>query len=163
MYKLLTFIVITFIAIPANAQDFIVVSQPNAPLEISSYEVEYKERGRYTTEGIHHTVEFNNSSGQQIVASQIGLVSFSIFNEFLDRMGGIDMDSLDPGDDAEGTWVASAYADFSFYTGVAYVSKVRFSDGTIWEADLEAVANSIRDIQEDFDASRLQEDNDETE
>ena len=73
------------------------------------------------------------------------------------------MDSLDPGDDTEGTWVASAYADFSFYTGVAYVSKVRFSDGMIWEADLEAVANSIRDIQEDFDASRLQEDNDETE
>ncbi len=31
----------------------------------------------------------------------------------------------------KGEWVASRYADFSFDTGVAYVSKVRFDDGEI--------------------------------
>jgi hypothetical protein len=52
-------------------------------------------------------------------------------------------------------WVATSYADFSFHTGVAYVSKVRFDDGEIWSADLTSVVLELRKIEKDFDASRL--------
>ena len=47
-----------------------------------------------------------------------------------------------------------AYA-VSFLTGVAYVSKVRFADGTIWAADLDAVAEELRKIEKDFDVMKL--------
>jgi hypothetical protein len=49
------------------------------------------------------------------------------------------------------------YADFSFLTGVAYISRVRFDDGQIWVADLNAVEGELRKIDKDFDAARLKE------
>ena len=54
-------------------------------------------------------------------------------------------------------WVARAYADFSFLTGIAYINKVRFDNGEIWSADLDAVADEMRKIEEDFDVERLEE------
>ena len=125
------------------------------PLNITSYAAVYQEGGRYSTEGIRHTVEYKNNSGKTIVAVQIGLVSFDVWNEFLDRTGGVSLENLDPGESRKGTWVARAYADFSFLTGVAYVSKIRFIDGTIMEADLDAIAQELRKIEEDFDILKL--------
>ena len=132
-----------------------IIPQTNAPLTVTSYSAEYQEGGRYTTEGIRHSVGYTNTSGKPVVAVQIGLVSFDVWNEFLDRTGGVSIEDIAPGGSKTGTWVARAYADFSFLTGVAYVSKVRFADGTIWAADLEAVADELRKIQKDFDVTKL--------
>jgi len=132
-----------------------VVSQPDAPVTITHYSAAYQASSRYGNEGIHHNVEYTNSGTKPIVAVQIGLVSFDIWNEFLDRTGGISIEDMMPGSTKEGTWVALSYGDFSFLTGVAYVSKARFLDGTIWDADLSAIAEELRKIEEDFDARRL--------
>lgn len=133
----------------------IVVEQTDAPLTIRAYDASYSEGGRYSTKGIRHEVTYSNTSGRKIVASQIGLVSFSIFNKFLDRTGGIDMDDIEPNATADGTWVASSYADFSFHTGIAYVARVRFEDGEVWEADLDEVTRALRKIESDFDVAKL--------
>ena len=141
----------------------IAVEQPNAPLKITSYSAAYQKGSRYATEGIRHEAEYQNVTDREIVACQIGLVAFSIFNEFLDRTGGIDMDDIAPNKSKKGAWVARAYSDFSFHTGVAYVSKVRFADGEIWEADLDEVTSALREIESDFDVTRLSKEGDDPE
>lgn len=132
-----------------------VMAQPGAPLQITAYNAAYEEGGRYSTEGIHHTVSYKSIADRPIVAAQIGLVSFDIWNEFLDRTNGVTIEDLAPGATKQGTWVARAYSDFAFHTGVAYVAKVRFADGSIWSADLQAVAQELRKIQADFDVAKL--------
>ena len=72
------------------------------------------------------------------------------------------MSSLAPGAKDKGEWVASRYAGFSFHTGVAYVSKVRFDDDEIWVADLTDVLAEMKKIEKDFDASRLKKKDDGT-
>ena len=74
----------------------------------------------------------------------------------MDRTGGISIEVILPGASDKGTWVARAYADFSFLTGFTYVSKVRFSDGTIWSADLDVIAEEMRKIERDFDVQKLE-------
>src|SRR5688572_9736431 len=102
----------------------IVVSQPNAPIEITKYDAKFQRRGTYTTEGISHSLEYRNRGAQKVQAIRFGLVAFDVFNDFLDRTGGVAMDDVDPGRVNQGSWVATAYADFAFLTGVAYVSHV---------------------------------------
>jgi hypothetical protein len=90
-----------------------------------------------------------------VVAIQLGLVSFDIWNEFLDRTAGVTMDILPAQATSKGMWVASRYADFSFHTGVAYVSKVRFEDSEIRVAGLGAIVAELKKIQADFDVANL--------
>jgi hypothetical protein len=149
--------IILLCSIMVAAQDKVskIIDQPTAPLKILSYQANYQERSSYRSEGIRHVLEYQNVSDRKIVAVQIGLVPFDIWNEFLDKTGGVSMQTIAPQAKEKGEWLANAYADFSFHTGVAYVSKVRFEDGDIWTADLSAIANEMRKIEKDFDASRL--------
>lgn len=133
-----------------------VVSQPSAPLTISAYEARYEPRSsQYSTRGIHHELKYENKGQKEIVALQIGLISFDVWNEFLDRTQGLDRQGLAVGKTGGGTWIANRYADFSFLTGVAYVNRVRFADGEIWTADEREVLAELRKIQKDFDAANL--------
>jgi len=133
-----------------------IIAQKAAPLIITSYSAVYLEGGRYNaSEGIRHAVEYKNTTDRTIIAVQIGLVSFDVWNEFINRTNGVSIKDILPGASEKGIWVARAYADFSFLTGFAYVSKVRFSDGTIWSADLDAIAEEMRKIERDFDIQKL--------
>lgn len=134
------------------------IDQTASPIQITSYEAGYQERSQYSREGIRHSIEYRNVSDRSIRAVGFGLLSFSVFNDFIDRTRGIDMDSLDPDEDSDGAWVTSALSDFAFFNGVAYVSAVRFMDGEVWQADLDAIAEQVRKIQADFDAERLEGD-----
>lgn len=148
----------------ANGQqtDTRIISQSNSPVKINSLSAVYiSTSSRYTERGIHYELDYENVSTRPIVAVEFGLVAFDIWNEFLDRTGGITMMPLAANQTAKGEWVASRYADFSFHTGVAYVNRVRFSDGEIWFADTAAVLLEMRKIQKDFDASKLKKKTDE--
>ena len=134
-----------------------IITQKNAPLIITSYSATYHEKDRFTPEGIHHEVEYKSATNRKIVAVQIGLVSFDVWNEFQDQTGGVSIEEISPGASENGTWITRVYADFSFLTGFAYVSKVRFSDGTIWTADLDAIAKEMRKIELDFDVQKLKD------
>ncbi len=155
--RLLIFIVMFMHGFAAAALEPVtkIIAQPTSPLTVMSYTAKYQEGGRYTTEGIRHNVQYENTSDSQIVASQIGLLSFDVWNEFLDRTGGVSIKDIGPGGMESGAWVARAYADFTFLTGFAYVGKVRYADGRIWEADLDAIANEVRKIEQGFDVEKL--------
>lgn len=147
--------IVTFASAFALEPQAIIISQEGAPLKIESYSAKYREGSNYSREGIRHEVKYTNVSSKTIVALRIGLVSFDVWNEFLDKMGGVAIEDLKLGDSKPGVWIASAYADFSFLTGVAYVNKVRFEDGTFWEADLDVVIQELQKIQKDFDVASL--------
>ena len=89
------------------------------------------------------------------MAIQFGLVAFDIWNEFLDHMGGVAIKNYATGSKDSGTWVASSGASFLFYTGVAYVSKVRFTDGKIWSANDEELVKELSKIERNFNLSNL--------
>jgi hypothetical protein len=133
-----------------------IIEQPGAPVKITSYSAAYQAASTYSPRnGIEHSVAYQNTTDRLIVAVAFGLVSFDVWNEYLDRLSGISTDPLKPQGKSTGEWESSSYADFSFHTGIAYVSRVRFEDGEIWEADTKAILNEMRKIEKDFDASRL--------
>jgi hypothetical protein len=135
----------------------IIIPQPNAPIEILTYDAHYQERSSYEREGISHRISYRNRGTQKVQAIRFGLVSFDVFNDFLDRTGGITTEDVAPGATTKSSWVASAYADFSFLTGVVYVSVVRLEDGTVLNADQSAVLAEMRKIEKDFNAKNLEE------
>ena len=132
-----------------------VIAQPGSPIRITAYGAAYQEGAPNSPEGIRHTVAYENSGDKTMVAVEICLVSFDLFNESLDRTAGLTIRDLVPGAADKRTWVAHAPGDFSFQTGIAYVNRVRFADGTFWNADLRAVGLELKKIQKDFDATTL--------
>lgn len=139
-----------------------IIPQSTAPVKINSFTARYvASSSRYVERGIHYELDYENISTKNIVAIEFGLVAFDIWNEFLDRTGGITMTPSAVGQKNKGEWVASRYADFSFHTGVGYVNRVRFVDGEIWTADTNAIVLEMRKIQKDFDASKLKKKPDE--
>ena len=133
-----------------------IISQTSAPVTITKYDAEYRERTNYSLGGIHHKVSYKNTGKQTIEAIQFGLVSFNIWNEFIGSLAGISMKSNDPGDTENGAWIDNAYGDFAFHSGFAYVKKIRYADGTIWKADLEEIRKELAKIQADFDVKSLE-------
>lgn len=161
MMKLVTFVILVLVALAAvpgssEAQPGHgnVLTQEEAPIAIEGYEADYqRDGGRFSTEGIRHRLRYRNVSDQTIVAVRFGLVAFNAFNEFQDRLGGFTMDRMPPNDDKNGTWVSHAGGGGpAFYTGVAYVDRVRFADGTVWRSG-EGVLEDLRA----FDASLTEE------
>ena len=132
-----------------------ILTQEGSPLSILAYEARYQPRRSSQREAIRHEVNYRNTSGQKIVAVQFGLLSFNIFNEFQDRLGGFAIEDIDVLGIESGTWLASALAEAAFYTGVVYVDKVRFEDGEIWIADEDEILEQLREIEEGFDAAAL--------
>ena len=126
-----------------------------APVVITEYDARYQPRSRYQSEGIRHELSYRNASEKKIVALRFGLLAFNIFNEFQDRLGGFTIEDVAVGETESGVWVASALAEAAFYTGVAYVDKVRFEDGVIWSADGDEILSQLREIETDLDAEAL--------
>jgi len=86
--------------------------KPTAPIKIISYNAVYIDSSStYVSRGIHHNLEYENASGRTVVAVQFGLVSFDIWNEFLDRTGVVTMEAIAAGSKEKGKWVATSYAD----------------------------------------------------
>ena len=135
--------------------DHRILAQEGAPVVISTYAAMYQPRGSTSREGIRHILRYRNVSKRKNVALQFGLLAFDIFNEFQDRLGGYTLQDVEPGAETHGTWLANARAESAFYTGVAYLSKVRFEDGEVWSADLDNIANQVQDIEVGFSVESL--------
>ena len=141
---------------PPPAEHRILV-QADAPIGITEYTARYQPRSTRQSEGIRHSLNYRNVGDRKIVAVQFGLLAFNIFNEFQDRLGGFTIEDIDVGSTEDGAWVANALAESAFYTGVAYVSKVRFEDGEIWTADDDEVLSQLREIEQDLNIEALEQ------
>lgn len=128
----------------------VVLDQPSSPLEISQYLSVGFDRA------ITHSVNVKNITSREIIAYQMGLLSFSVFNEFLDRLGGYAIESLAPGEEKRSSWESRESNASLHYTAVAYVSKVRFADGEVWEANhIEVIMPQLREIAKSLEIDDL--------
>jgi hypothetical protein len=132
-----------------------VADQPESPVVVTQYRATYQKGSDKAPSGVRHDVEFRNRSEFRIVAVQLGLVSFDVWNEFLNRTVALVTEPVAVRARERTTWFAPLDAAFTLQTGVAYVDRVRFDNGQIWIADPEAVVTVMRGIQKDFDPLHL--------
>ncbi|MCY4662061.1 MAG: hypothetical protein OXF93_19990 [Acidobacteria bacterium] len=134
-----------------------VLAQEGAPVTIFQYSARYQRQGFGSQrEGIRHELNYRNTSNRKIVAFRFGLLAFSIFNEFQHSLNGFAIEDLDAGAVDSGTWLATfARAEAAFYTGVAYVEKVRFEDGEIWTANGDEIQDQLQELEGDFSMEAL--------
>lgn len=145
------------LSISLYAEKAIILKQEEAPLKITGYTTKYLS---YERERITHSVNYLNVSEQKIVALRFGFVAFDAFNEFLDKFGGFTIEDVIVKKEKKGRWAQSPYGVSTFKkygTGIIYVDKVRFEDGTIWASNKEDILPQIQEIQEGFTADMLEE------
>jgi hypothetical protein len=135
----------------------LIVPQPNSPIQITVYNADRLLESGQTPEGISHRVSVRNRSKQRVVAFSIGLVSFDVFDRFMRKVSGIEMDELGAGRSKEEVVAARAQGSSTFYTGIAYIESVRFEDGTIWRSDEAGVIAVAVQIEKTFEAKLLRD------
>ena len=135
--------------------DHKIVEQADAPILVTAYRTEFLKRTNEASEGLRHDIDYRSRAGQRIVAVQFGLVSFDVWNEFLERHAALASEAIDANGREKSSWFTPTSAGGAFYTGVVYVERVRFANGEIWTADLPAVATVMQAIQKDFTTEQL--------
>lgn len=159
MLPALLVVVTLLVPVTATAQalraDHRIVDQPDAPVLVTSYRTELLKQTVEAPAGLRHDLEFRNRGEQRVVAVQLGLVAFDVWNEFLERHAALSTDGLDAGGRKRGSWFTATDSGIAFLTGVVYVERVRFADGQIWAANLDTVVTAMRAIQQDFTAEQL--------
>jgi len=112
-----------------------VLEQPDAPVSVRRYEPEQMSFGPEIGDQVHHEVRVRNDSDRVVVAVKIGVLTYDIFNEFMESAEGIFVVDLHPGK-RKTHYMRTYHEDSShFLTGLTYIAKVRFQDGEIWEAN----------------------------
>lgn len=144
------------------AEKAVILTQEGSPLVISSYTATYQRevRGSYASHSdqIVHALVLKNSATKAIVAYRIGLGAFDTFNNFMGKFSGVSIEMVIPGSAVKGSWAQDPYAAFLFEkygTGVAYVSEVRFDDGTFWRADMDSILAQMQQFEASLDKSDL--------
>lgn len=156
--KALAVVMLAVFTAPSAAENAVILKQ-SAPLAIAGYSASFIS-GYRTSDSIRHHVRVSNTSGKEVVAYQIGLASFDAFNGFMGKFSGWSIEPIAIGADATGTWEQKPYAAFSFEkfgTGVAYVNAIRFSDGTIWRADIGPVLVELQKFEKDLKRDDLKD------
>lgn len=140
------------------AEIAIILKQENSPLKITEYRTVYSYFDREYT--ISHLVSYLNTSEKKIVAIRLGFITFDAFNEFLDKFVGISIEEVEIDKMKAVSWQQSTYKAFSFKkygTGLMYIDKVRFEDGSIWVLSKDEILPQIQEIQESFTEDLLKE------
>jgi hypothetical protein len=163
-FAALFFLLVPAVASPQLKPSMVVIPQPGAPLRIEQLtalhrpETSSTQFSRGQLEGIEFGVKMQNTGTQRIVAYRLGFVAFNAFNEYMFRFGGYGVDNVEPGQAEAATWRSTRSNASIFNTAVAYVDRVRFSNGEVWSADLKVVSDRLRQIEADFDVSVLKGD-----
>jgi hypothetical protein len=121
-------------------KNYFVIQLKKAPIfiESSSFNVKIKS-------GLGITTVYKSVSQKKITALSVGFLFFDPFNRFLSAKSGLDLrdqrtadgnqDNLDPDESVISNWEFDFLSDFSTISMITFINKVRFDDGTIWEAD----------------------------
>jgi hypothetical protein len=124
-----------------------VIEQKNAPIQLAKPGFRIEENR--TVESVLANSEYTNKSNKAISALSLGFIFYGPFNNQLDGRGGLDLrdsssGNLEPGKADTGQWDFNFSGDFSTTTMIVFVNRVRFADGTIWQADTKELDIAIR-------------------
>lgn len=163
MKIIIAFLAITLLSVPLWAENSVALKQKTVPLTITKYEATFQTAGQFDSrhpDQISHKAAYMNTSRKVVVAVQIRFAAFDAFNSFMGSFSGWSIETLVSDAEATGEWLQRPYAAFSFKkygTGVAYVNAVRFSDGTIWRADMAEVLAEMQKFEKDLKKEDLEE------
>ncbi len=134
-----------------------ILGQNGSPVKITKYRIWYQTLMGNVDHGVNHKLAFENVSGRKIMAIRFGLYSFNIFKELQYRLGGEDTRGIEIGETSIGRWASTGTKRGEFHTGIAFVSKIRFENGEIWELNVGEVVDQIRKFTKDdgFSAESL--------
>jgi hypothetical protein len=137
-----------------------IVKQSESPIEITRYKAAFS-RDDY---GINHSARYLTHGDRLIVAVRFGFVSFNIWNEFIDKSGGIAIKDIAPTTGKvstdNGTWNFRCRGEGEFHVGFVYVERVRFENGEFWECDKEAITAQMQEFEENFSIENLEDSKD---
>ena len=173
MKKILILSLISLLILLFSAQitfaegENLILEQPDSELIIQNYEGEYEDgESRWRSEGAMHSVDIKNRSEQDIVAYSITFMCFDVFNRTLGRpLDGYAIETIESGKEINSRWnqrLSQAGLFKKYGTSIAYVSRIRFEDGTIWEYDSNIILEQVQEIEESLtveDISAEQGDN----
>jgi hypothetical protein len=164
MKNLISLIIFSCLTLNLFSQESVTIEQENSPFIIKSFSAKYQSGGSYSSEGVRFDVEITNNSGREIVAYMMGFYAFDTFNRSLGRpFNGYSIDNVGVGKTEKAAWVNrySSSALFDKYgTGLAYVSKVRFKNGEIWENDASFILSELQKFEESLTLEDLQTEKD---
>ncbi len=124
------------------------LDQPDVPVSLTAYEADYDGVRLFQADGIRHQVNFLNTSDRDVVAVKVRFVMFSVFYDVIDEVGEVVLDRLAAGTSDDDAWTNDPPNASTFYVGAAYVDKVRFDNGDIWEANADNIEKQLARIEE---------------
>jgi hypothetical protein len=148
---------LTILKTSVSAEEATVLSQADAPLEITKYANHYKSPDRIGDGTVLHRPVVKNSSEKIIVAYGIGFYIFDAFKRDMDRpFIGYTMSTVPVSQSDAPRWEQRPNSAFLFQNyghGLAYVAIVRFEDGTIWKADESSIIGQLEDFEFELESS----------
>lgn len=129
----------------AQGPDYI-IEQDKAPIKIVEYDAK-SVRGS-SRDKVVHTVQYMNQDSNSVTAIEFGFVSFGPFYELLNATSGLTMEGVPPAKyetKPKSTFHFQHIRAYAVYNGLAYVSRIRFAGGRVWTAELDSVAQQIRE------------------
>lgn len=124
----------------------LILNQPDAPISLNRYEADYDGVRLFRSDGVRHEIAFQNATDQPIAAVKFKLVMYSVFYDVIAREDGVALDPLGSKEGAEESWTYDPPDAATFHVGAAYVSKVRFANGDLWESRSEAIDEQLSQI-----------------
>lgn len=150
MYLVGLFFSFIFVSGAESQEIHKILEQPDAPVSVRKYDPEPISFGSEFEDQVHHEVRVRNDSDRVVVAVKIGVLTYDLFNEFMVSTEDIGVVDLLPGK-RDSHYLRTYHEDSThFLTGLAYVAKVRFQNGEIWEANEAGLDAGIQAFETDL-------------
>ena len=141
----------------AQVIDNKVMHQPDSPIEITALASEF---GGRDNNYVIFEARYRNTSDRFVIGIKFGFIAYDLFNESLGGISGVDVNrkGIGPGGDDSGRWQTRARGvALAHDVGIAYVQKVRFSDGELWIADRDSLNEALQEMVPGGSASLLED------
>ena len=140
--------VVIFVSSFSFGETNIVISQPDSPVEILKLASTHGKTTR-DDDYVFFEARWKSVAAKAIIAVKFSFHSYDLFNERLGGVAGVDInrDMILADEIQHGRWRAYARGVASAHeTGIGYVQKVRFFDGTLWIADTEHLNTELEKV-----------------
>lgn len=132
------------------SRETVVMNSEDAPFRIVSADVEIKVKDvtRYSIE-LQYGGIVEIDSKAEIAALEYSISLFDVFGRHMVNLGGSEVQDIPKGENMtfESSWRADDDAPSTLLTSVVFARRVRFVDGTQWEADYTDLVLGLQELE----------------
>lgn len=145
------------------SRTWITLNDDRLPLQIigtPGVKVEYHDGGRYSNSEYRYVANYTLKSTKDIVAYEIRFVVFDVYDEHMTNLVANEIVDIKAGSPVSdyGIWRILSENDASeALSSIAYISRVRTSDGMIYTADNTAIADYLSSFSVSFEEDDLKD------